>query len=333
MADTSSSPHDAYFKQVMGRPADIAGELRAVLPEALVARLDWTDLELQPCSFISQDLASCHSDLLFRTRLNGNDAFVYLLIEHQSRPDPLMAMRMLQYMIAIWVKYTHDHRGSTELPVVIPLVVHASPRGARWHTPTAMTDLFRLDSATRDALGDLLPRFRFALDDLAAVELPALYARDLTPAAQILLVLLKVATGNQHLDRDLLPLLDYLRALLAAPGGMDDLNCVVTYILTVGETSITDLKPVINQLGPDAKEVIVTTAERLRAEGEARGRAEGEARGRVHVAEILLGQLAAKFGPVPADVALGVRRAGFDQLGLWASRVLNATSLDAVFKD
>ncbi|MBP2189363.1 hypothetical protein [Nocardia goodfellowii] len=50
------------------------------------------------------------------------------------------------------------------------------------------------------------------------------------------------------------------------------------------------------------------------------------------MAEILLGQLAAKFGPMPADVALSVRSANFDQLALWASRVLTATSLDEVFE-
>ncbi|WP_408639281.1 Rpn family recombination-promoting nuclease/putative transposase [Nocardia yamanashiensis] len=47
MAEEPPNPHDAYFRQVMSRPADAAGELRAVLPEAVTARLDWETLALQ----------------------------------------------------------------------------------------------------------------------------------------------------------------------------------------------------------------------------------------------------------------------------------------------
>ncbi|MGW5441490.1 Rpn family recombination-promoting nuclease/putative transposase [Nocardia asteroides] len=40
--------------------------------------------ELQSGSFIDDDLNSRYSDLLYRTRLDGHTAFIYLLIEHQS---------------------------------------------------------------------------------------------------------------------------------------------------------------------------------------------------------------------------------------------------------
>ncbi|MCU1640474.1 MAG: uncharacterized protein JWN03_749 [Nocardia sp.] len=217
MGDSPSNPHDAYFRQVLARPADVAGELRVVLPNAVAARVDWDTLVLQPCSFVSQHLRSRYSDLLFRTRLDGHDAFVYLLIEHQSRPDPLMAMRMLEYMVGIWNRYVREHPDTHILPAIIPLVVHASPQGRRWNTPTELAELIDIDPATRDALGEYLPHFRFLLDDLTAHEVPALCARELTPAARVMLVLLKIATGNRHLDTELLPLLEDLRALLAAP--------------------------------------------------------------------------------------------------------------------
>ncbi|MCU1640475.1 MAG: Rpn family recombination-promoting nuclease/putative transposase [Nocardia sp.] len=103
----------------------------------------------------------------------------------------------------------------------------------------------------------------------------------------------------------------------------------MTYILTVGETSDNDLGPVIDRLGPHAKEVIVTTAERLRAEGEARGQARGETRGR---AETVLELLALKFGRLPAGITATVHAADAAQLRLWAARVLTAGSLDEVFQ-
>ncbi|WP_330179192.1 Rpn family recombination-promoting nuclease/putative transposase [Nocardia sp. NBC_01503] len=317
MADSPSNPHDAYFRQVLARPADAASELRTMLPKAVAARLDWDTLVLQPCSFVSQHLRSRYSDLLFRTRLDGHEAYIYLLVEHQSRSDPLMPMRLVEYLVGIWNRYVREHPGTVTVPAVIPLVVHASRRGRRWNTPTELADLIDIDPATRDALGDYLPRFRFLLDDLTAHAVPALCARELTPAARVMLVLLKIAAGNPNLDTELLPLLQDLRALLAAPGGTDDLECVVTYILTVGETSDTDLGPVIDRLGPHAKEVIVTTAQRLRAEGRA---------------ETVLELLALKFGPLPAETAATVRAADAAQLRSWTASVLTATSLDEVFQ-
>lgn len=326
VADSPSNPHDAYFRQVLARPANAAGELRTAMPDAVAERVDWDTLVLQPCSFVSQQLRSRYSDLLFRTRLDSHDAFVYLLVEHQSRADPLMPMRMLEYLVAIWNRYVREHPKTEVLPAVTPMVVHAHPHGRRWHTPTELADLIDIDPATRDALGAHLPRFRFLLDDLTACDVPTLRARELTPAARVMLVLLKIAAGNQHLDADLLPLLGDLRALLAAPGGTNDLECVVTYILTVGETSCTDLGTVIDRLGPHAKEIIVTTAQRLRAEG----KAEGEASGR---AETLLEILLLKFGPLPTDTVATVRAADTARLRLWTARVLTADNLDAVFNE
>ncbi|MFC9998489.1 Rpn family recombination-promoting nuclease/putative transposase [Nocardia sp. NPDC127526] len=139
------------------------------------------------------------------------------------------------------------------LPAVIPLVVHANPDGRSWNKPTDLADLIDVDPATREARGDLLPSFRFLLDDLTVQAVSALCARDLTPAARVLLVALKLATKNKHLGVELLPVAPDLNALVAAPGGTETLAWVATYIMKVGETPAADLKPLLDQLGPDAK--------------------------------------------------------------------------------
>ncbi|MEV6278272.1 hypothetical protein [Nocardia sp. NPDC051832] len=87
-----------------------------------------------------------------------------------------------------------------------------------------------------------------------------------------------------------------------------------------------------DQPGPEAKEVIVTTAERLRAEGKDEGRVEGKAEGKAEGrAEALLELLQQKFGPVPDAVGASVRSADVAQLQRWTSRVLEARDLDGVF--
>ncbi|MFJ4655826.1 hypothetical protein ACIP5Y_31495 [Nocardia sp. NPDC088792] len=100
----------------------------------------------------------------------------------------------------------------------------------------------------------------------------------------------------------------------------------MTYILSVGETKVAELGAIFDQLGPNAKEVIMSTAERLRAEGEARG----EVRGR---AEALLELLVVKFGALPSSITDVVRGADATQLRVWAARVLSADSLNGVFQE
>ncbi|WP_435591509.1 Rpn family recombination-promoting nuclease/putative transposase [Nocardia sp. bgisy118] len=327
MAVSPSNPHDAYFRHVLGRPADAASELRTVLPEAVAARVDWDELELQSGSFVSKQLRSRYSDLLFRTRLNGHDAYIYLLIEHQSRSDAFMPLRMLDYLVNIWNHYLRQHPDARTLPAVVPLVVHSNHTGRPWNAPTELTELIDLDPTTQQALGPYLPRFRFLLDDIAALDLPALRARDLTPATRVMLALHKIAPGNTRLGVDLLALTEDLRAILDGPHGTDELRCVATYIYIVGDTHVDDLGPLIDRLGPRAKEAIMTTAERLRAEGHVEGRAEGRAEGRV---ETLIDLLTVKFGSLPAEVIETVHAADSTQVRAWTSRILTADTLEDI---
>ena len=64
-----------------------------------------------------------------------------------------------------------------------------------------------------------------------------------------------------------------------------------------------------------------TMAGRLLEEGRQEGRG-----------EILLDQLAERFGRVPGDVAERVRSAGVDELKVWSRAVLRAPDLAGVFK-
>ena len=98
--DGAPSPHDAVFRRIFGVSANAASQLRAVLPQGITARLDLGRLAPVPGSFVDEDLRWRHTDVLFTVPLNGRKAFVYVLIEHQSSDDPLMAYRMLRLSLA-----------------------------------------------------------------------------------------------------------------------------------------------------------------------------------------------------------------------------------------
>jgi len=320
------TPHDSVFRRVFGAPGNAASELRAVLPTALADRLDLDQLTRVPASFVDEALRWRHSDLLFTAPLDGQDAFVYVLVEHQSSEDPLMAFRMLRYVTRIWDQHLHDHPRARRLPAVIPLVVHHGR--SRWDNPRQLLELIDLGPGARQAAQSYLPQFEFLLDDLAAVDGPQLRGRELTPAALITLLLLKTAAGNSRITAELEPWSAQLRAILDRPGGGETFIALLTYIELVSETPAGELRDLAASLGPDAEEAYVTTAEMLRAEGEARGRAEGEARGR---AEALVEVLTAKFGLLPASALKTVNAASIDQMRAWTARAVTAETLDKVF--
>lgn len=319
-----SNPHDAYFRHVLSRPADAASELRSALPENITRRIDWNQLVLQPGSFVSAQLRSRYSDVLYRTRLDAHPAYIYLLIEHQSRSDRFMPLRMLEYLVNIWNQHRRQHPESRTLPAVVPLVVHSNRKGRAWQAPIELADLIDLDPAGHEALKPYLPRLRFLLDDVAALDLPDLLARDLTPATRVMLALHKIAPRNADLGSDMLELLDDLWALVSGPQGTTELQAVLTYILQVSDTTEDGLDPVIEQLGPRAKEALMTTAERLRAEGEARG----EARART---ETLIDLLDTKFGSVPQAAIRKIETGSPEEIRTWLRRSVTADTLEKVF--
>ena len=157
----------------------------------------------------------------------------------------------------------------------------------------------------------------------------ALRARPLTAPARVTLLLLGRTAANPGLVRELAGWVTDLRAVLDRPRGTELFRALVTYVETAGEAQPEELRHLMQQVGPDAEEACMTTADMLRAEGEARGRAEGEARGR---AEALLQLLALRFGPVPEDAETTIRTASTDRIEGWTTRVLTAESLDDVLR-
>lgn len=315
------------FRRILGQPSNATSQLRATLPPALVERLDLDQLRPVPVSFVDAALQWRHSDLLFTAPLDGREAFVYVLVEHQSSTDVLMPFRILQYVTRIWDRYLNEHRRATRLPAVIPLVVHHNRRP--WKGPTQLLELLDLDQETAGVVREFLPRFRFLLDDLAVVDEQTLRARPLTPPTRVTLLLLKIAAGNAKLVDDLQSWDDQLLAVLEQPGGLQDFLAILSYIQLVGEAPAEELYDLIAKLGPQAEEAYVTTAEMLRAEGEARGEARGEVRGQ---AKALVQLLTLKFGPLSPTVLDAVRGASTDQLETWTARVLTADTLEAVLR-
>ena len=81
-------------------PQNLRDLLRLLTPE-LVDRLDFARARRENRSFIPADLQEQESDLIVSVPFlgePGREVWIYLLLEHQSKPDPAMGLRLYLYM-------------------------------------------------------------------------------------------------------------------------------------------------------------------------------------------------------------------------------------------
>lgn len=103
--DSLHQPHDKLFKGTFGDPANAAGFLRWELPHAITAAIDWERLRLEPGSYIDEEYRQTESDLLFSAPIGATECMLYVLFEHQTAPDPDIALRLLGYQLRIWARW------------------------------------------------------------------------------------------------------------------------------------------------------------------------------------------------------------------------------------
>jgi len=94
MSNELHSPHDKFFKEIFSRKNSAIGYLRAYLPKAISQKMDFSSLMVYPGEYVDKTLRTSSSDLVFRLSFSNEDAYLYLLFEHQSSPEPMMAYRL-----------------------------------------------------------------------------------------------------------------------------------------------------------------------------------------------------------------------------------------------
>ena len=132
MAHDGQRPHDKLFRTVFTDPTEAAALLRAHLPESLAGDLVWSSLALQDASFVDEQMRDSESDLLYAIERTAGEppAWLYLLLEHQSKPDRWMPFRLLKYCCRIWDRDRRTRRRERELRPIVPMVFYQGRR--RW---------------------------------------------------------------------------------------------------------------------------------------------------------------------------------------------------------
>jgi predicted transposase/invertase (TIGR01784 family) len=323
--------HDLSYRLFFAHRRMIQDLLREIVGEQWVERIDFASGEKVDASFVSTKYENRESDVIwkFRRQDGGEPVYIYILLEFQSRPDPSMPVRFMGYESLFYQSLMAGQPASAnrKLPPVIPVLVYNG--WEPWHVPTDLGSL----------IGDLdpsaeiyRPQLRYRLvdegayshEDLAALSSPVVDLFRIEKSQSWPEVRSSVHRLRQSIPPDeaslrkafetwlqkvILPRLDV---------PLEEASAALTL-----EEMETMLAESIDRWNHEIREE--GRREGLQ-EGRQEGRQEGEAR-------LLLRLLRLKFGPLEPEIEGRVRSADADRLLEWGERILNAGSIQEVFRD
>ncbi len=110
-----TNPHDLCFQQLMANTDNARAFFKRYLSSELLTTIDLDTLELQEGSKVTQAFQQLHMDILYRVdfRITTDQGkpqkgYLYAIVEHQSTPDPAMAIRLWQYKAALLMNHVQD---------------------------------------------------------------------------------------------------------------------------------------------------------------------------------------------------------------------------------
>lgn len=292
------NPHDKFFKETFSNLDVTRDFLENYLPEAILKHIDLKHLEIQNTSHVDEELSEVFSDMLFQTKVNHRDGYLYFLFEHKSYPDKYVALQLLTYMTRIWnQKVGKENAG--QLPVIIPLIIYHGKK--QWELGNTFGALIPDFKTLPKAIRQMIPDFNYQIYDLSQFS-----DDDIKGQAQLQITLSILRDIFQKNSQEFM--LTIIKAVLAMneldkkETGIHYFETCMRYILTSGpsfsrEQFNTVLKQ-IEQTYPEGSEVTMTLAEVFRNEGFEEGIEKGETRA---FARVAIKSLTRKFGILPAE--------------------------------
>jgi predicted transposase/invertase (TIGR01784 family) len=316
--------HDHFFRRMMTDKRVAREFFAAHLPADVLALVDFNQLTLQASSYINDIMKESIADMLFSTQIAGHEAYLYLLVDHQSSLDELMPFRVLKYVCNSIDQHLKSTRAK-HIPFILPLVVYHGKQP--WHYSTNINDLV-------DAPKQLVEAYflkPFTLIDLNKIEDDVLKQSTWAGVMEL--------TLKHIFSRDMLPHLKEIISLLQhleKADGKDFIETVLLYILDRGELGNKDtfIDLVKTKLAPEVGEKVMTIAEQLKAEGMQQGIQQGMQQGMQQGEySLLLRQLQRKFHEVPESYRKKMSEADAETLLEWGERIVEAEYLDDIFTD
>ncbi len=348
MAEEQDKTHRLLFHF----PRMVEDLVRYCLAGDWVDRLDFNTLDKVPERLLSPELKRREQDILWRVAIRQDpyetrelDAretsdppsdwfYVYLHLEHQSRPRKLMALDMVTYkLLALHDLARRKALGpGGKLPTILSVVFynHDQP----WTAATSLLDL--LEPLPDGPEG--LDFWSYHLIDAQRHDLSPLIGSKSPLLGLFRLEQLEDMEGLSEAVDDLKVVLNLADQELADAFVTFINQAVLPRLIAEGDKlpTIRDLQEVPTMIGQRIERIKERMrediAERMREDIAAQARSEGLREGqRQGIKAVLKELIEHKFGMVDPDLETRLQEASLDDLLRWSRKILAASTLDEVF--
>lgn len=334
MTSLIHQPHDKFFKQSMSEIIVAKEFFEAHLPENFLKKIDLTTLELEKNSFIDEAYKATEADVVYSVRMADSQAYIYLLCEHQSEVDPIIALRLHVYIVRIMEMHLKKFPNDP-IPFVYPLIVYSGDK--IWDAPPDIFSLFG-ENETLAREWFLKPYQMLDIQRMTDLELRRHLCSGLIEFS------LKCRRAFD-LENYLENLFSWLQELIVQnPRGEFIGRTVLYYMMDIIEEKNKELfiTKIQQQLSSKYRGETMTLRESFERDGFEKGIKQGMEQGieqgikqgiREGIAkgerEMLLRLLQRKFGPISKQHQYQIEQADIEQLQQWSDTLFFANSIDA----
>ena len=277
--------HDKIIRSAFENPFVAREFFEMHLPSHIKGSLVFETLKMEKDSFIEPSLKESILDILFSAKFNGEDGYLFLLLEHQSKPDYYMAFRLFRYMLNI-AEYHRKSAGNKKFPFIYPLVFYNGIQ--QYNAPLNLWELFENSELVKATW----------TNDYQLINVHQIPDEQLKEHAWS--GILQFFMKHIH-ERDLLKRWQEIASLLPKFAevniGINYIELILCYTLTkISQNDIIGIAKILkSHLNPEVEEeIMVSIARSWELKGIEKGREEGRQEG-INIGEMKLAEMVKKM--------------------------------------
>ena len=280
MNEDLHQPHDKFFKSMFSTPEVARQHLTAFLPQYILEKADLSGIEADPTSYVSKELKSYYSDVVWNVPCKDTKLKFAFLFEHKSDPSPYIYFQLLRYKTEMWFKRIDNNE---EPFPIIATVIYQS--GKVWKM-RSFTDMFKHFDPI---FLPFTPVFEFLRVDTTKENEQVLLNMNAYHAFLVSKAM-RQARERSIDEESIILIMDYLGSIPNTPAKVELSDRILFYTLSHSELTLQEILFKLQQLSQKNSNymstleqlylhVEVLVKDKYEAQGKARGKAEGKAEG------------------------------------------------------
>lgn len=250
--------HDKLFKTAFQIKSTVVDFLLNFFPKDLIPLIDLDTLELDTTNYITSVLEEYHSDVVYRTKLNGKEARLILLFEHKTKISRAIFVQLLEYMIAMWKQDLAAKKPSRPFTIIIPIVVFQGQAGFKYKS------FYEYFPDLPAELRQFVPQFEYVLSNIKKIgDTHILDLKD-ESLLRALFLAFKHTRDTNYVTANFI---EFLKFYLKNPELKDFLNQILLYLYHNSDITKEILNDLYENLPSPIKDSTMTTYARIKEEG------------------------------------------------------------------